>query len=58
MVVWERFRSSFVSLKCEILRFRSQIVLLFPSVNGEEGNFMVTIDNAAYSIVGTRLSKM
>ena len=32
------------------------MVLLFPCVNDQERNFLVTIDNAAYSIVGARLS--
>ena len=57
VLVLERFRSSLVSLKCETLSFRSRIVLVFSSVNGQERNFLVTIENGAKSRVEARLSE-
>ena len=57
MLVLERLRSSLVSLKYGTLWFHFQFVLLSPGVDGKERNFMVTINNTAYSIVGARLSE-
>ena len=55
MLVWERFRSSLVLRKCETLWFRSLIVLVFSSINGQERNILVTIENGAFSRVKGRL---